>query len=170
LSGRAWKAVKSVELKSIATGSKVKTMPETRRQMLRLFLGVAAVGCSKRVVSFQEIDEAGLMSRWNAVDGVVDGLWDFRWQTWDEFPHPTFKGGSAEAYQRFAVILLGFYDANFDYLAQSHQFRIPLSSFGLMTSFVDLTETLIAEMGLSDDTRTKLLDYDDRIQAVDPVT
>jgi hypothetical protein len=49
---------------------------------------------------------------------------------WDEnvFPHPTFKGGSENAYGTFAGLLLNFLDAkgNFDYLAKNNLFDTPL--------------------------------------------
>src|SRR5690242_11602833 len=39
-----------------------------------------------------------LMARWNAaVDGTPSSF-DFHWTAFTQFPHPTYKGGSAEAY------------------------------------------------------------------------
>src|SRR5262252_7492732 len=96
-------------------------------------------------VDTQEVQQS-LLARWNAVSGApVDGF-DFRWNTFNQFPHPTFKGGTAEAYQAFAKVLLAFFDAgdNFDFLSRNHLFRLhliyvfPSGQTGLDTNFEDL--------------------------------
>jgi hypothetical protein len=143
----------------------------TRRGALVLLASFAAsLGCGSHVISFK-FDEQELMARWNAAaDGVtVTGFGDFKWTAVDRFPHPTFKGGSVEAYNQFALVLVAFYEQgdNFDYLARNHLFHHPLSSNGLVTSFADLTALLLAsDLGLPAETRQKLVDFDARIQAV----
>src|SRR4051794_8809268 len=67
---------------------------------------------------------AGAMARWNkAAEGVTAkspiGMVGFNWEE-DRFPHPTFKGGSAEGYGAFARVLVKFLDekGNFEFLAE----------------------------------------------------
>ncbi len=52
-------------------------------------------------------DETELLRRWNvAATGVtVTGNWDFKWTSTTEFPHPTYRGGSPEAYTKAAIVL-----------------------------------------------------------------
>lgn len=65
-------------------------------------------------------------TRWNAVaDGMtfpipMFGNVNFHWSV-GSFPHPTFKGGSAEAYGAFAGVLLAFLQRgdNFDFLIKN---------------------------------------------------
>lgn len=81
-------------------------------------------------------DMAETVSRWNAVaDGLPTelagpfGTVTFHWDG-ERFPHPTFKGGSAEAYGAFAKVLLLFFEHadNFDYLAENRLFTVNLRS------------------------------------------
>ncbi|MBM3980793.1 MAG: hypothetical protein FJ304_11005 [Planctomycetes bacterium] len=72
------------------------------------------------------------MVRWNkAAEGVTAtgpiGKVGFTWEA-DKFPHPTFKGGSAEAYGAFARVLVKFLDekGNFEFLAENNLFSAPL--------------------------------------------
>jgi hypothetical protein len=146
----------------------------TRREILA-FLAVfaASAGCAKNTVVLTQVDEQELMARWNAtVDGVMMQNFNFYWRTFDQFPHPTYQGGSEAAYQKFAEILVSFYSRgdNFEYLAQNHLFTYPLkSSLGLMTTFQDLTEMLLHNgTTLSADMQRQLSDFDTRIRAVPP--
>jgi hypothetical protein len=52
----------------------------------------------------------------------------FSWNPFDQFPHPTYRGGSAEAYGEFAQVLLAFFQLgdDFDFLARNCLFRAPL--------------------------------------------
>ena len=143
-----------------------------RRRSLLAFVAVVCVaGCATKVVGFSQphVDEQELMSRWNVVaDGLMVQGFNFRWDTFDTFPHPTFKGGgSTEAYQAFAAVLIAFFerDDNFDFLARNKAFTFPLSSFGLMTTFEDLTTMLLTGdwIGLSPATRYKLDGFATRI-------
>jgi hypothetical protein len=75
---------------------------------------------------------AEAMARWNkAAEGVTVagpiGKVGFTWEA-DRFPHPTFKGGSAEAYGAFARVLVKFLDGkdNFEFLADSNLIAAPL--------------------------------------------
>ncbi len=70
--------------------------------------------------------------RWNKLaEGVTAvspiGVVGFTWEE-NVFPHPTFKGGSENAYGTFAGLLLNYLDAkgNFDYLAENKLFDMPL--------------------------------------------
>jgi len=122
-----------------------------------------------------------LLARWNAVAGTpVDGF-NFFWSTFDQFPHPTFKGGSAEAYQAFAKVLLAFFDAgdNFDFLAQNHLFKLhliyvfPSGQTGVDTNFEALAMYLTNSDGFPNvpaDTRNALAAYVDRIEAAESGT
>src|SRR5688500_6291718 len=70
-----------------------------------------------------------MMERWNhGVNGVQipmpDGL-GYSTLFWDEinhFPHPTFKGGSEQAYEIFAQELADFLEDEFSYLENRHLF------------------------------------------------
>lgn len=90
--------------------------------------------------------EQELMDRWNRVAASVPSNFSFIWPAFDQFPHPTYKGGSAEAYQVFAVVLLNFFraDDNFAFLSANHLFGLRLryifasGQSGLDTSFAEL--------------------------------
>jgi hypothetical protein len=137
-----------------------------------LLVGVAAwAGCSKEVITMNEINEPELMSRWNAAAGdtMVQGFGNFQWTVFNQFPHPTYKGGSQEAYTRFAEVMVRFFDANWDYLVQNKLFTFPLTaSLGLMTTFEDLTNMLLTSdlVQLSADNRQKLQDDAAKMQAM----
>jgi hypothetical protein len=76
----------------------------------------------------------------------VPSNFNFEWTAFTQFPHPTYKGGSAEAYQVFAVVLLNFFQAddNFGFLSANHLFGLrlryifPSGQSGLDTSFAEL--------------------------------
>ena len=118
-----------------------------------------------------------LMKRWNAeADGVVvpGGFGGFTWEAFDQFPHPTFKGGSQEAYQRFVEILIAFYEKgdNFDFLTTNKCFSIklryvfPSGQNGFETSFAQLTEDFSQNDWFLAETRAKLAAFSARIRAV----
>ncbi len=81
----------------------------------------------------QEKAMAEAMKRWNKSVGGIGaqvpnfGQIDFSWEA-DKFPHPTFKGGSAEAYGAFAGAFLTFLqnEENFNYLAKNNLFEAEL--------------------------------------------
>ena len=86
------------------------------------------------------------MARWNAVaDGLTSSI-NFHWDVFDQFPHPTYKGGTAEGYGEFAEVLAAFFerDDNFDFLDRNELFQTPLryvfpsGQDGLDTSFEKL--------------------------------
>jgi hypothetical protein len=120
-----------------------------------------------------------LMTRWNAVaDGVAipSGFGfdvDFKWEAFDQFPHPTFKGGSEEAYRGFADILIAFYekDDNFDFLIKNKCFSITLryvftgGQDGFRTSFAQLTDEFSQNDWMTAETRAKLAAFSVRIRA-----
>jgi hypothetical protein len=149
----------------------------TRRHTLVLLVGlVTSLGCAANTVTVTPFDQNELMARWNtAADGsgiTVSGFGDFHWSEFNQFPHPTFKGGSSEAYSKFALVLIAFYERgdNFDYLTQSHLFTYGLSYSnrgGPTTTFQILTQTLVgSELVVSAETRQKLSDFAARIDAV----
>jgi hypothetical protein len=117
-----------------------------------------------------------MMRRWNAT--VDSGTWaiDFHWSQVDEFPHPTFKGGTAEAYGQFAAVLLAFFQRadDFDFLAQNHLFTMQLrddtaSGVGdLVTSFAELADYFSSTSAFGDippDVRSGLAQVAQQIHA-----
>ena len=85
-----------------------------------------------------------LMTRWNdAVDAVMAPI-DFHWPSFEMFPHPTYKGGSSEAYEQFAAVLLKFLQDNSDFLASEDLFQtelrdiFPSGDVGVRTTFREL--------------------------------
>jgi hypothetical protein len=128
----------------------------------------------------QDVQQS-LLARWNAAASApVDGF-DFLWGTFDQFPHPTFKGGTAEAYHAFAKVLLAFFDHgdNFDFLARNRLFALPLiyvlpsGQNGIDTNFEALAVYLTSSDGFPSvpaDTRSALAVYVDRIAAVESGT
>lgn len=97
-----------------------------------------------------------LMSRWNLAVDASNATIDFHWQYVNEFPHPTFKGGTAQAYGQFASILLAFLQSNFDFLAQNHLFTIELhddtvsGQGGVVTSLEQLADSFSASNAFGD--------------------
>jgi hypothetical protein len=90
--------------------------------------------------------EKQIMARWNAVaDGGTSSI-NFHWDVFEQFPHPTYKGGTAEGYGEFAEVLAAFFerDDNFDFLERNELFETPLlyvfpsGQEGLRTSFEEL--------------------------------
>jgi hypothetical protein len=115
-----------------------------------------------------------LMARWNAVVPAADSTFDFHWRAFEQFPHPTYKGGSAEAYRAFATLLLAFFQQgdDFDFLARNHLFGLelvyvfPSGANGLSTNFAELAASFAAPDGygaIPADTRQALQAIADRI-------
>ena len=70
--------------------------------------GGAAAGCATAVPRAQA--DVELMRRWNvAVTATNPHALDFTWRSVDDFPHATFRGGTAAAYAEFADVLLAFW-------------------------------------------------------------
>jgi hypothetical protein len=131
-------------------------------------------------VDTQEVEQS-LLARWNAVATAPVDRFDFHWNTFNQFPHPTFMGGSAEAYQAFAKVLLAFFDDgdNFDFLARNRLFKLhliyvlPSGQTGVDTNFEALAVYLTNSDGFPSvpaDTRNPLAAYVDRIAAVESGT
>jgi hypothetical protein len=78
--------------------------------------------------------EAEMRTRWNVIGpGVaVRGFGYFRWTGPDRFPHPTFKGGSEEAYTAFVKVLVTFLETgdNFEFMQKNDLFDREIG-FGL---------------------------------------
>jgi hypothetical protein len=103
----------------------------TRIAFCAALFAVTACADDPKAAREKALGEA--MARWNkAADGVqvpfpggrAVGL---EWVN-DAFPHPTFKGGSKEAYGEFARVLVKFLDGKgtFDLLAENDLFAHPL--------------------------------------------
>lgn len=76
--------------------------------------------------ALSDSNQRALMSRWNdAVDAVKPAI-DFHWSSFDEFLHPTYKMGTAAAYEQFAAVLLKFLQDNAEFLESSHLFQTEL--------------------------------------------
>jgi hypothetical protein len=115
-----------------------------------------------------------LMTRWNAVAETVDvgDFGTFKWEGFDQFPHPTFKGGSEQAYQLFAETLVAFYERadNFEYMTTHKCFSITLryvfssGQTGFQTSFAALTDDFSRNDWIPGETRDKLIAFANRIR------
>jgi hypothetical protein len=111
--------------------------------------------------------EKEIMARWNAVaDGRASSI-TFHWDVFDQFPHPTYKGGTAEGYGEFAEVLAAFFerDDNFDFLERNELFEIPLlyvfpsGQEGLRSSFEELAIYFSSDTAFGDiapETRVRL--------------
>jgi hypothetical protein len=121
------------------------------------------------------VTQAALMMRWNAAAAAADTEgFDFGWTSYDQFPHPTYKGGSPQAYGGFANVLLLFFQSgdNFDFLARNHLFStrlryiFPSGQSGLDTSFQELAAFFSSPTGYGDasaETRQALQVFLDRM-------
>jgi hypothetical protein len=113
------------------------------RYVILLIAALSAAGCSgasqdgqdPTTITSPEVKRE-LLDRWNV---VVDDRWndlvaqhpmaamlDFHWQSFEYFPHPTYKGGTDDGYRVFAKLLLAFLEGNFDYLAEHQLFDATL--------------------------------------------
>jgi len=119
-------------------------------------------------------DQPELMARWNAAVDVTPSSFDFHWTAFTQFPHPTFEGGTAAAYQAFATVLLAFFQRgdDFDFLARNHLFTLPLVHVSpngtgeLATSFQALATYFASGEAITvipADTRAALQIYVDRM-------
>jgi len=119
--------------------------------------------------------ENQIMARWNVVaDGRTSSI-NFHWGVFDQFPHPTYKGGTAEGYGEFAEVLAGFFerDDNFDFLERNELSETPLlyvfpsGQEGLRTSFEELAIYFSSDMAFGDiapETRARLQAAAERIR------
>jgi hypothetical protein len=118
--------------------------------------------------------DADILTRWNQIADQQASTFDFHWSEVDQFPHPTFKGGTAEAYRAFAEVLLAFFAAgdNFDFLSAHHRFDVslryifPSGQSGLDTSFRKLATYFASASSFGDipvTTRTSLQRFADRM-------
>jgi hypothetical protein len=101
---------------------------------------------------------------------------DVQWVACDQFPHPTFKYGTPEAYQCFAQAFIRFFDqpGNFEFLADNHLlgirllYRFSSGKIGIDTSFLELATQLSDPAYLPgflpDDVRSQLASIRDEIQ------
>jgi hypothetical protein len=124
--------------------------------------------------STQQATQQALMARWNAAATAAGTSIDFHWTVEDQFPHPTVKGGTAQAYQQFATVLLLFFQRgdDFAFLAQNHLFETPLrfitasGQVDVDTTFQKLATELSSSTGfgnIPDATRQALKGFLDRM-------
>jgi hypothetical protein len=127
--------------------------------------------------------QAELLKRWNAVaadmtfDVPVVGKANFKWAEYGNFPHPTFRGGSGEAYGAFAKVLVTFLQKgdNFDYLAKNGLFATELETTvpggslkGTGWTFAGFIKQFSGPntfAKLDDDTRKAIKDLSERIDS-----
>jgi hypothetical protein len=120
--------------------------------------------------------QKALMDRWNAAVGEPDTSIDFHWTEFERFPHPTYKGGTAEGYQVFASILLAFFRQgdNFAFMAQNRLFDLRIvyafdsGAIGLATSFRSLARSFASPDGFGNvplATRQSLQEFVVRMEA-----
>ncbi len=127
--------------------------------------------------------ELKMMARWNGIvqthPSSFDAQWPFDWTRWNQFPHPTYKGGSLEAYQRFAQLLLAYLGESdiFVYLQQHQGFYIRLlyvfdsGSVGMDTSLRELVSFFAEKgqnFGIDAESLARFADYAAQIAATDP--
>jgi hypothetical protein len=81
--------------------------------------------------------QAELVKRWNAVAADQKfpvpggfGAVNFTWAEYGNFPHPTFRGGSGEAYGAFAKVMVQFLRAgdNFEFMTKNGLFDTELET------------------------------------------
>jgi hypothetical protein len=86
-----------------------------------------------------------MMDRWNIAVAEEKADLYFVWNDYDRFPHPTFKGGSKEAYEAFTKVLIKFLSPNnIAFIRQNNLVELPihcntqvqLGSFGTFSSVV----------------------------------
>lgn len=78
------------------------------------------------------------------------GTVGFEWDVYEQFPHPTYKGGTVEAYTAFTQVFLAFFSRpdNFEFLKQKELLNLRLlykADGGLLlldTTFDKLSEEL----------------------------
>lgn len=121
-----------------------------------------------------------MMERWNSqADGVFipfpwgEGNFNLLWDEINNFPYPTYKGGSYEAYQKFAEVFADFFEAegNFDYMKEHnlltyrliHQFRS--GQIGMDTTFKFLASDFSTSGFVSEDVRARIKAISEKITA-----
>ncbi len=100
--------------------------------------------------------EQELMARWNAAADGIPSSFHFHWSSFNQFPHPTYQGGSFAAYASFAEVLRAFFERgdDFDFLASHDGFAMPLvyifesGQNGLNTSFDKLAHDFSSDEGV----------------------
>jgi len=122
---------------------------------LRALLIVSSLGSSALACAGKTVDPSStaspeqtesLRNRWNTaakgIEGTSGSSLDFTW-TEKAFPAPTFRGGSPQAYEQFAEILIAFYSTgdNLEYAKSNGLLTQPFSD-GLDPSHGGTTYTL----------------------------
>ena len=109
--------------------------------------------------------EEEMRKRWNVVGPTVTlpGWGDFRWTGPNAFPHPTFKGGSKEAYTAFARALVTFLETgdNFEFMRKNDLFTADIGFGGTgKIKIVEFAESLAkpGSLGAGDEDNRKKLE------------
>jgi hypothetical protein len=114
------------------------------------------------------VDLSEVMNRWNEVAAgrtvSTQGTeFDFLWNEQNDFPHPTYKGGSIEAYELFAKIFIDFFEDadNLNYVKENKLQSVEIIStvgntVGVRTSFLDLADYFATNEMVSKESRLKI--------------
>jgi hypothetical protein len=92
---------------------------------------LAAAGCGRSGLPPVDPDvQTGLLARWNAAVDATHPAIDFHWTELQNFPAPTFRGGSSEAYSQFAAVLVRFFqtDGNLMFLGDNELLDVSFDS------------------------------------------
>ena len=145
--------------------------------------GGVSLGNSTSDAAVMTVAEAQqqMVSRWNQTvqdnpsDFYASTGFSFIWMSFDQFPHPTFKGGSSQAYREFARLMLAYTQAgdNFEFLTYNHLFEInlhdstvapaPGADFGTLRTLIDF---LVSNEWVSAETVTGLKQVQAKIAAL----
>jgi hypothetical protein len=134
---------------SIAIGSPSSSGGETAS------FDASSVGDASTACGLSAAEMQALRDRWNAAAMAAATPFDFTWSPCDQFPHPTFKMGTAEAYGEFAIVLLKFFQQgdDFAFLGNNDVFDVPLlyvfpsGQVGLDTTFKQLSALFSSPSG-----------------------
>lgn len=161
------------------------------RTLTLVLIGATAFGCysgrlgestgDAAVMTLNQAEQS-MVDRWNqtAADNpssFTAGGWNFNWPTFNQFPHPTFRGGSLEAYQEFARLLLIYTQTgdNFEFLAGYRLFDVELidssvapgAQFGTLRELVtEFTTGIVSTYGFSAEITDGLKQLKAKIDAV----
>jgi hypothetical protein len=172
------KAVKPGQFKAVKLDDLKGAVGPDKKESKGAYASIEVTEGKAASITFVADAKAELLARWNLVAaGVKVGSFDFRWEEFDRFPHPTYKGGSAEAYGTFAKLLVALFEKgdNFEFLAASRlfavefQYKFPsgqVSKLGSLAQLADRLSQPNALGGGGGDNRKALKAFSDRIQAL----
>jgi hypothetical protein len=84
--------------------------PWAMRFTLCVLAVVVVSGCGRSGVATMTPEDAdtSLLKRWNAAVDTTKPALMFHWTDINQFPHPTFQGGTSAAYSQFAAVFVLF--------------------------------------------------------------